>query len=66
MTSELKKALQEEFGIKIGEGTHLTGKPRRYYCNEHGTIYAALVHDPYDAPETICPTCHKKLKYESL
>lgn len=67
MSSELLTALEQEYGTEISEDEiYLAGKPREYYCDEHGTIVAAVVHDPYDAPSYICPDCHKRLSYRSL
>ena len=64
--SDLLVALESEFGTEIGDDIFLTGKPREYYCEEHGTIVAALVYDPYDAPSYICPDCHKRLDHRKL
>lgn len=66
MEDSLLDALKEQFAIEIGDEKHLPGKPREYYCDEHGTIVAAVVYDPYDAPSYICPDCHKKLSMREL
>lgn len=59
--------LREVFGTAIGENEpYLTGKPREYYCEEHGVIMGAVVYDPYDCPEYICAECGEKLSYNKL
>jgi transcription initiation factor IIE alpha subunit len=64
---DLRQALLEEHSIDIdGVTPRLTGKPRRYYCDEHGTRMAAEVYDPYDVPSFVCSECGESLEFERL
>lgn len=64
---DILEALSEQFGIDINrDEPYLSGKPREYYCDEHGTLFGAVVHDPYDCPSYVCPECGETLSYNKL
>jgi hypothetical protein len=64
MTEKTIEQLKEASGIEHLD--YLIGKPREYYCEEHGVLFSCIVHDPYDIPVFVCPDCGEQPEYRKV